>query len=215
MFSELFGIPSTEDKPAEVTYIDAPSSSSKPNKFPKKELKKEPYLPISVFVERELPIEVKNQMYYIIDKLLNLQYTVRLNGDDVEFYDRIKSLSKEHLEVYIPWKKFNNIETKFYYNHDALKHIAQARFAGWDKIPDSVKSIVTRNFRMILGDKNDSCTNCVLLWTKDGATRPAEINKDTGRLSYIITFAHKHGIPVINLKKEQLLQAFLAAYGIT
>lgn len=199
--------------------VDILEDKPKPkfNKFIKKkeeDIPKDPYLPISIFIDRDYPAEVKENIYHLINKLLARKITVRINGDDLEFYNRIKDLSDTNLEFFIPWKGFNNIETKHYFNSATSKHTAELNFIGWEKLPDSVKSMLARNVRMLFGDKNNSISLCVVLWSKDGASKLSEVTKETGKNSFIIKLASKYGFPVINLGKEKSMSILEKTFNL-
>lgn len=170
--------------------------------FQKKEdVVEDPYLPVAVYVDRDFPPQVKDQLFKVITTLTNAGITVRVNGDDREFYDRISTLPGKNIEVYTPWKGFNDIDTKHYFNMETSKHMASINFAAWDKIPDVVKSMLARNVRMIFGGKNNSIVKCLVTWSPDGVSKSAEITKDTGKGSFMIGLASKYYFPVINLGK--------------
>jgi hypothetical protein len=175
----------------------------KPAFFAKKEeVLEEPYVPVVMYVDRDFPPEIKTALYNLASKLINKKITVRYNGDDKDFHERISALSDLHTEAFIPWKNFNEIQSKHYYNTLTSKHMAQTQFGAWDKIPDSVKALLARNVRMMFGDKNNSIGLCLVTWSKDGASRASEVNKDTGRSSFIIKLASSYGFPVLNIAKE-------------
>ena len=167
----------------------------------KEDVLEEPYIPITIYVDRDFPPEIKTALYNIASKLINKNITVRYNGDDIEFHERIAGLSSKYTEVFIPWRNFNSIDSKHYFNGLTCNHLAQKNFSGWDKIPDSVKAMLARNVRMVFGDKNNSITLCVITWSKDGASKVVEVNKDTGRAAFIIKTASSYGFPVINIGK--------------
>lgn len=170
--------------------------------FQKKEdVVEDPYLPVAVYVDRDYPPQIKEQLFNVIVKLINNGITVRVNGDDREFYDRIATLPGKNIEVYTPWKGFNDIETKHYFNMETSKHLASVNFAAWDKVPDVVKSMLARNVRMMFGGKNNSIVKCLITWSSDGVSKSAEITKDTGKGSFMIGLASKYHFPVINLGK--------------
>lgn len=180
----------------------------------KEEVVEEPYVPVVIYVDRDFPPEVKNSLYNIASKLINKKLTVRVNGDDKDFYDRINTLSDNHLEVYTPWKNFNNIETKHYYNTLTSKHIANQHFPGWEKIPDGVKAMLARNVRMMFGDKNNSIALCLITWSKDGASKASEVTKDTGRSSFIIKMSSSFGFPVVNIAKNTAENILEKSFGL-
>lgn len=168
-----------------------------------------PYLPIAFMVEKEMPAEVKQKFLQLASKLIGKGYTIRINADDPEFVGQLQAMSHKNVELYLPFKNFNQLESKFYWNTLTAKDMAQRNFEAWDRIPDVIKAILAAQVRMLFGDKNNSIAMSVITFSQDGASRVAEITKDTGRVSYIIKMACRYGFPVVNLGKqssETLLQ---------
>lgn len=182
----------------------------------KEEVLEDAYIPVSIFVDRDFPPEAKTSLYNIASKLINKKITVRVNGDDVDFCGKLAALSSQFVEVYIPWKGFNNnTESKHYWNTITAKHIAQQNFgAAWEKIPDSVKALMARNVRMIFGDKNNSIMLCLITWSKDGASKATEVTKDTGRSAFIIKTASSHSFPVVNIAKPNAENILEKSFGL-
>lgn len=167
----------------------------------KEEVIEEPYVPVGIYIDREFPTEVKQNLIRLASRLINKNVVVRYNADDMDVHGPISQLSNKKTEAFTPWKNFNNIESKHYYNTETAKHVASTNFAGWDKVPDAVKAMLARNVRIVFGDKNRSVVLCLITWSPDGASRAAEVTKDTGRSGTIIKLASTYGIPVINLAK--------------
>lgn len=185
------------------------------NYFPKKEeVVEEPYVPVAIYIDRDFPQEVKNSLYNIASKLINKKITVRYNADDKDFHEKLSALSDTHLEAFIPWKGFNDVQSKHYYNTLTSKHLAQQHFSGWEKIPDGVKALLARNVRLIFGDKNNSIAMCLITWSQDGASRVSEVTKDTGRSSFIIKLASSYGFPVVNISKESAGNVLEKTFGL-
>lgn len=181
----------------------------------KEEVLEEAYIPVSIFVDRDFPPEAKTSLYNIASKLINKKITVRVNGDDKDFCDKLSALSSQFVEVYIPWKGFNNTESKHYWNTITAKHIAQQNFGNaWEKIPDSVKALMARNVRMIFGDKNNSIMLCLITWSKDGASKAPEVTKDTGRSAFIIKTASTYSFPVVNIAKPGAENILEKSFGL-
>lgn len=158
----------------------------------------DPYRPVCIYVDKDFPQEVKDKLFDITSKLVNNKITVRYNGDCTDFHNRANSLDRSKLEVYTPFKGFNDIDTKFYFNSATSKHLAQQHFKAYDKIPNVVQSMLARNIRMIFGNKNDSPSMCVLTWSPDGATKLSEVTRDTGRGSFFIEVASIYGFSMLN-----------------
>lgn len=168
----------------------------------KEEVIEDPYVPVSVYIDRDFPPEIKQRLVAIASKLIAKGITVRYNGDDKDAHEALSNMSKKLVEVYVPWRNFNEVDTKHYWNTKTSMHLAQTNFFAWDKIPDAVKSMLARNVRMIFGDKNNSICSALITWSPDGATKAPEVTKDTGRSSFIIKLAATYHFPVINLGKE-------------
>ena len=180
----------------------------------KEEVIEEPYVPVAIYVDRDFPTEAKQTLIRIAGRLLNKNVVVRYNADDMDVHTPISQLSQKKTEAYTPWKNFNNIESKHSYNTETSKHVAASNFQGWDKVPDAVKAMLARNVRMVFGDKNRSVTLCLITWSPDGASRAAEVTKETGRSGNIIKLASTYGIPVINMAKPNAEAILEKTFGI-
>lgn len=161
-----------------------------------------PYLPVVFFVEKDTPPEIKQKFYHLASKLIGKGYTLRLNPDDPDFVKQVQALSTKNVELYLPWRNFNQLESKHTFNTLTSKDIAQRHFPAWEKIPDAVKAMLANQVRMIFGDRNNSIALMLITFSRDGASRIAEITKDTGRVSFIIKMACSYGFSVVNLGKQ-------------
>lgn len=174
----------------------------------------EPYVPVSIYIDRDFPPEVKQKLISLASRLINKNMVVRYNADDLEVHGPLSEISRLKTEAYTPWKNFNNIESKHYYNTETAKHIASTNFAGWEKIPDAVKAMLARNVRMIFGDKNRSPTLCLITWSPDGASRVPEVTKDTGRAGFLIKLAATYGFSVVNIAKPNAEAVLEKAFNL-
>lgn len=174
------------------------------NKFQKKPevVTDIPYAPVAFFLDRGDPQDVKDRFYRYINLLIGKNLNIRINGDDKEFIAKLKELNYDKLEIYIPWKNFNDIDSKFYYNGETSKLLAAKYSPVYDKLPDAVKALLARNARMLFGEKNNSCVLSLITWSPDAASRIMDISKNTGRSSHIIKMALSNHISVLNVQKE-------------
>jgi hypothetical protein len=161
-----------------------------------------PYLPVAFFVEKETPPEIKQKFYHLASKLIGKGYTIRLNPDDPDFVRQVQALSTKNVELYLPWRNFNQLESKHTFNTLTSKDVAQRHFPAWEKLPDAVKAMLASQVRMIFGDRNNSIALMLITFSPDGASRIAEITKDTGRVSFIIKMACSYGFSVVNMGKQ-------------
>jgi len=200
----------------ELDEISSVNENNEPKtKFGYNKKIEDPYIPIAVFVDRDFPEEVKDKLFTIIDKLLSNKFTIRINADDIDFYNRIKDLSSKHIEAYVPWKGFHEIETKYYFNSETSKHIAMNNFPGWEKITDPVRAFLARNVRMLFGNRNNSIALCLITWSPDGAIKLHEITPKTGKASFIIKVAAKYGFPVINIQRNGMSEFIEKHFNLT
>ena len=174
----------------------------------------DPYVAIGLYVEKVFPQEVKEEFYSLASKCLAKKMAVRVNADDPEFIQRLQQLSREKVEIYLPWRNFNELESKHTYNTLTANHIAQMHFSGWEKIPDAVKAMLAAQVRLVFGDRNNSSVLCVLTWSPDAASRGAEVSKETGRAGFLIKMASSFGFPVLNLKRPQAVAAFEKSFSL-
>lgn len=181
----------------------------------KEEVIEEPYIPVTIYIDREFPPEIKHKLINVASKLIARGVTVRYNGDDMDIHKPISELSNKLTEAYTPWKNFNDIESKHYWNTKTSDHLAQVNFSAWEKIPNVVKAMLSRNIRMIFGGKNNSITMCLITWSPDGATKAPEVGKDTGRASFIIKTAASYHFPVINLAKDNAESIIDKVFNLT
>lgn len=176
--------------------------------FPKKETKIELSLPVAFFVERDYPNEIKEKLIRILADYANQGYVIRVNGDDPIFVQKVKDLSYSKVEFYIPFKEFNQIETKHYFNHEPSKEIAKSNFPSWDKVPDFIKSLLARNVRLLFGDKLNSPVLELFFWSEDGCESGFKVTQKTGKISALIRLADRYKITMRNIGNEHTLKRF-------
>lgn len=180
----------------------------------KEEVTDIPYVAVAFFIDKDFPHDVKSKLYGYINKLISKNVIIRINGDDKEFIDKLKNINYDKLEIYIPWKGFNDIDSKLYFNTETCKLIATKYMPAWDKLPSPVQALLSRNARLLFGDKNNSCVGSLITWSPDGASRVMEIGKTTGRSSHVIRMALSNYISLLNVQKENSDSMFEKVFKI-
>jgi hypothetical protein len=165
-------------------------------------------LPVAFFVDRDYPNEIKDKLVRILADYANQGYVIRINGDDPVFVQKVKDLACPRLEIYIPFKDFNQIETKHYFNHETAKEVAKSNFPSWDKVPDFIKSLFARNVRLLFGDKLNSPVLELFFWSEDGCESGFKITQKTGRISALIRLADRYKVTMHNIGNESTLKRF-------
>lgn len=198
MFDEFEDQVQTHVKPDKPQY----NQSYNKNFAKKQPVRQSPYIAVAVYIDNSFPPEIKEELISICKKLLSQKYVVRINGDDKGAVEALSQVSQD-VEVYIPWKNFNEIQSKFYFNLPENKALAESLFSAWEKVPDSVKAFLARNIRMLFGDKNNNSVLALVTWSEDGVTLINEIGKATGKSSFVLKAALHYKLPVFNIGSEK------------
>ena len=128
-------------------------------------------------------------------------YTVRYNADDLAIHNRIQSISNTKTEALAPWKGFNDIETKLYYNTVTANQIAEENNPGWERLSNLPKAKLARNVRSLFGNRNinNSRAMAVITWSPDGANNRNMVTRETGYVGSLITMADRYKFPIYNM----------------
>lgn len=202
----------TEDKPYKQGYNQGQKFQKRPF-YEKKEIDLETfklYKPYAIAGNANPPETILTQTKEIIDLLVDNGFTGRVTtGNDMDAFIE-KELNGSFFELYIPWKDFNNKQSKFYFNDPLSKHVAKMFHRTFDTLKPAVQAFLARNVRMVLGEKLKSYSLFVLVWSEDGAEQTKDISFKTGNVSHIISVARALHIPVFNLQhsntKERLIK---------
>lgn len=103
---------------------------------------------------------------------------------------------KGNKEIYLPWKNFNNNNSKLYNIPNEAFIIAKKIHPNWNNLKDSVKKLHARNICQILGYDLKSPSKFVICWTPEG--------KAIGGTATAINTAKIYGIPVFNLGLDNI-----------
>lgn len=163
---------------------------------------------------RETPDNILVLMSEIAAKLASNHFVLRsggAKGADTAFENGATDAnnSGKHFyfmsEIYLPWKNFNNNESKLYLldeykdydfrDHQAYKIAKKYYPRNLDLQPEKTQRYMTRNVFQILGRYLNTPSKFVVCWTKDG--------KASGGTGQAIRIAEATGIPVYNLKNEK------------
>ena len=163
------------------------------------------YLPFTVALNPDFPAELRSDLRGILKRFDEQNFTMRTGGNSGEESD-IESCVKR-LEIHLPWRGFNDKESKFTFNSTHAFEIAKMFSPNFDKMKDSVKAMFARNVRMMLGKDLKSPTMALVTWTPDGASSAAERTPKTGFSGQHIAMASAMRVPVFNLAKPNTLDA--------
>lgn len=144
---------------------------------------------------RQTPAVVLQAMSYIGGALSLIGFTVRSGGADGADTAFTSFVTKpELLEVYIPWKNFNNVKNGIVTgNIEDAEMIVQDVHPAWQRCSSGARKLHTRNVFQVLGPEpisNPIPVDFVCCYTKDGIV--------TGGTATAINIAKQHNIPIFN-----------------
>lgn len=144
---------------------------------------------------RETPMEVQIQMESIAKMLALRGFVLRsggANGADLAF-ERGCNLSCGEKEIYLPWRGFNDSESKLFGVGKYAVDLAREFHPRFDSLSQGAKMLIARNGYQVLGPNVDEeeKSEFIVCWTKDG--------RASGGTGQAIRIAASYEIPVFNL----------------
>jgi hypothetical protein len=163
---------------------------------------------------KEAPDHVLERMRAITGQLEQFGYTLRTGG--MEGPDEIFETASKNPELYLPWKGFNNKESKHTFNTKQSLDIAKLFHPTFEGLKPAIQAFLAKNARMVLGKDLKSPAMFIICWSEDGAENSKEKTAKTGNVGHVIAIASAMKIPVFNFGKpdaEQRLRSFLELPG--
>lgn len=170
------------------------------------------YKPYAVVGNKDFPTDLIPKLTSIVKKLDSLGYTARtgsMKGLDV-YVEEITT----NVELQLPWKNFNNKESKNTYSSPEILAIAKSLQPGFDELALPIKGFLAKNVRVLLGGKGISRAIFLLCHSEDGVDNARQVTSRTASVGHAIKVADKFNIPVFNLKNsnvEEQLMSYLNA----
>ncbi len=179
-------------------------------RFPSKEPEGpvELYLPYTIHLNPNFPAQKLDELCAIVKRFSEFGYTLRIGGGN-EFEMALEPHA-QRLELYLPWKGFNQRESKFSYNSESAKQLAALFHPGFEQLNYPIQAFIARNVRMMVGSNLKSPTLALIVYSEDGATKLQDIGQKTATARTVITLANYLRIPVFNLANENALASIVA-----
>lgn len=149
---------------------------------------------------RKTPEWVLAKMTYIANTLAKAGYILNSGaapGADTAF--ELGAGSKA--QIFVPWDGFQDHKL-IYPIHKECYEIAQPLHPAWDKLPNSVRSLMARNVLQVLGKDLKEPVDFVICWTPDAVFRHEDRTYHTGGTGLAISVASINNIPVFNLADD-------------
>ena len=174
------------------------------------------YKPYAVVGNKEFPSDLIPKLTSIVKKLDSLGYTARtgsMKGLDVE----VETITT-NVELQLPWKNFNNKESKNTFSSPEILALAKSFQPGFEELALPIKGFLAKNVRVLLGSKGISRAIFLLCHSEDGVDTARQVTSRTASVGHAIKVADKFNIPVFNLKNpnvEEQLMSYLNAQNDT
>ncbi len=124
------------------------------------------------FGARDTPEDVLKEMRYLAHNLAQMGYTLNTGGafgaDEAFRLGAIQGKGK--VELYLPWRRFNNHSGGIYNYRDFEYDVAAEHHPNWIACSTGTRKLMTRNAAMILSQCNHSPLAFAVCWTKNGKT---------------------------------------------
>ncbi len=117
------------------------------------------------------------------------------DGADAAF-ERGCDYNSGNKEIYLPWKKFKNHNSKFNTIGLAAYDVANKYHPNWGNLSEPVKKLIARNSYQLLGMNLDQPADFIICWTVNGKT--------FGGTGQAIRIAKDYKIPIFNMGRDSL-----------
>jgi hypothetical protein len=170
------------------------------------------YRPYGVYVNREVREDVINTMHQTVLRLHQDNYTARICpiGDFEKTKQVVSSDIKQ--ELHIPFKGFNQLESKFSFTPAKAKELAKTFTPGFDSLKAGFQLMLGVIPKLVLGKDMKSRSEFIIVFSEDGVELGKEKTARTGIAGLAIAIAAAVNIPVFNYyhnDAEQRLFRFL------
>lgn len=168
------------------------------------------YKPYVGAANKDTPSDVQAKFKLIAAELASHDYTVRTGA--MHEVDEIFENVDGKKELHLPWRDFNNKESKLTFNSPLALYVAKLFQPNFDTMKPFLQAFLAKNARLILGKDLKSRAMFVITWSEDGAETIIEKTSKTGNVGHLIAIANAMKVPVFNFGKpdaEKRLRAYL------
>lgn len=146
---------------------------------------------------RETPTEILEMMQKLALKLKSDGYILRSGGAGGADSAFAKELNDEDKQIFLPWYRFNGLNSEFTSASPRAFEIAKSYHPAWERCSAGVKKLHARNVYQVLGPDIEpkSYSKFVVCWTRNA--------ERVGGTATAIKIAEDVGIPVYNLANKE------------
>lgn len=139
------------------------------------------------------------QIKRLAKELEDLGYTVRSGGFDGPEEAFEKATTKN--EIHLPWKGFNEKESKFTFTSKRAHAIAKRWHPTYDGLKPAIQTFYAKNVRIAMGKDLVSPAMFAIVWSEDGIEDAKDKTARSGNAGHLICVACDLRIPIFNLAR--------------
>lgn len=158
---------------------------------------------------RETPEDIGLVMCAIGRKLTDAGWVLSsggAEGADMAFESGVR-VGEKGKRVLLPYSGFNGNKSTLTNIKPEAFEIAERVHPAWHNCKDFARKAHARNAHQVLGLSLNDPVQMTICWTKDGAVDAASAHNAGGTRTAIVISA-EHGVPVFNLRNDEVLWAF-------
>lgn len=156
------------------------------------------YKPYAAFGNTNPPQHVVEQIKQFARELETMGYTMRCGG--MKDCEDIFENAVQHLkEIHLPFRDFDQKQSKFTYIHPDAKIVAGRYQVGFDGLKPGIQTFLAKNVRVLMGKDLKSPALFLITFSEDGASNLREKTARTGNAGHSIAIASDLQIPIFNL----------------
>lgn len=159
---------------------------------------------------KEAPPEVLSLIKRLTRELEEFGFVLRTGG--LEGPEEAFEVSAKNMELHLPWRGFNNKESKFTFTPKQALGIAKMFHPTFESLKPAIQTIIAKNVRLVMGKDLKSPTMFVICWSEDGVEKSSDKTSKTGNVGFVVSIACAMHIPVFNLANpdaEKRLKQYL------
>lgn len=173
------------------------------------------YKPITFTGNDNAPDNIIGQALKTAQFLIAKGFTIRVSVQSNFDKALAERLPQDSIELILPWKGFDDKESKFAYNDDTSKYVASMYAKNYENLPLAVQSFLAKNVRMVMGPNAKSYTLATVIWSADGAETIGQLSRDTGNMEHLVNVSLGVSIPVFNVQNDDYELRLREQLGLT
>lgn len=156
------------------------------------------YLPYAVTGNNKPSSDVVERIGKVMRKLDSMAYVARVGGH-TDLEKAVEGFADpKTVEVHLPFKGFDERQSKFSFTGTFVTDVAAMFHASWDGLSKGARVFMAKNIKLLAGKDGKSRAMFLIVWSEDGAETTDAVSNRTGNVGHIIKAAQAYRIPVFN-----------------